>query len=249
MPRLIFYKSFLKRFSLLGWAAVFFPALAHASFSSVSGSEINEGILTASLRSTYGMDKQQSRARWLGRIGVDYGLTDNYALGLFVQGERRRNDELEFEAFLIDQRFEWHSAKRDGFYSGMRARYTMRDSAKAPDNARLQLIVGAPFGNWEARLNQLFTREMGEGRQHGILLETRGRIHYQWRDGTQLGMESINNFGQMGNIQTFDTRRHELGPSLSGDLDNGYTYDLAYRRGLSERATDHIIRFGFTRVY
>lgn len=225
------------------------PTFASANFSSVSGTEVSEGVLTASVRSTYAMDNQNSRARWLGRIGADYGLTDHYALGLFVQGERRRHDNFELEAFIVDHRIEWHTEKDDGFKSGFRVRYTKRDGAKAPDNARLQLIVALPVGNWEARLNQLLIHELGDGAQSGILLETRGRIHYRWPNGTQLGLETINTLGRASSIQSFDNRRHEIGPALSGNLENGYTYDLAYRHGISDRATDHVIRIGLMRAF
>lgn len=222
-----------------------YPALAMAAIGGISNAQVTKGALNAQMRNAYSTDNDEHGHddRWRTRLALDYGFTDSYAAGFFVQGDRRDHDNLELEAVMFDQRLEIHDAAKDGFYSGARLRYTWRDGDKAPDDIHLRLIVGAPIGRWEARFNQLLAHEIGEDSKDGLIVESRAQVTYGLTDDHRIGIESFNNFGNVNDAAGFDTQGHEVGPMFQGRLDGGTTYDVAYRRGISEHAADHIFRF------
>lgn len=227
------------------------PVAAWATIGAVSNITVDKDVLTVSTRQAYGVDGDQRAidARWRSRYTVDYGVTDDYAVGFFVQTDKRRGDNLELEALMLDQRFELHDVEHDGFYSGFRVRYTKRDGDKSPDDVHLRLILGKPVGPWDFRFNQLFIHEVGKDSRDGIFLESRTHVSYGLASGQRVGLETFSHFGPSGNIQGYDTQNHEVGPVLLGSLENGVNYDVSYRKGISDAASDHVFRLVLTKPF
>ena len=225
--------------------ATLLPITARAAIGSIGNIEVNEGAFNAQWRSAYSTDDAQAGLdqRWRNRIGVDYGFTDHYAAGLFVQTDDLKTHHPELEAVMLDQRLEIHDQQHDGFYSGLRVRYTWRDGERKTDEAQLRLIAGTVQGPWEYRFNQLFYYELGPDRREGVLLESRGQVTYGLPSGTRVGLESFNFFGSTDAMPAFNGQSHEIGPVVLGKITDTLAYDASYRRGVSSAAADNVFRF------
>lgn len=225
--------------------ATLLPVAARAAIGSIANIEVTEGALSAQWRNAYSTDDGQPGIdeRWRSRIGVDYGFTDHYAAGLFVQTDNRQGDNTELEAVMLDQRFEIHDLKNDGFYSGFRVRYTWRDGDKKADDVHLRVIAGTVQGPWEFRFNQLFYYELGKERRDGVAFESRGQVTYGVTQDTRVGVENFSHWGFSEDGPGYPGQSHEIGPVMIGQLGDGLSYDASYRRGISNAAADNVFRF------
>jgi hypothetical protein len=216
---------------------------AQAGIGGIGNAEVIEGRFTTHLRNAYIEDGEGPQDnRWRSRIMTDYGVNDWLAAGFYIQGDRRESDNLELEALIGELRFEFTSADTSGFYSGARLRYTWRDGDKKPDDAHIRLILGAPYGRWDFRINQIFGVETGTDARSGLLIETRPQVTYGYYENHRIGIESFSNFGNVSRVDGWNNQSHEVGPVFQGPLTDTLNYEAGYRRGISDAAANHTLR-------
>lgn len=217
---------------------------AYAGIGGIGNATVNKGDLATHYRASISTDDDNSQldGRFRSRFMADYGFTDDFALGLYVQGDNRNGDNQELDALMLDARFEWAEVKTHGYYSGLRLRYTFKDGDKKPDNAHARFIFGKPIGKWDFRINQIFAYEIGEGSGGGIGIDTRLQASYQYHPEHRIGVESFSDFGYGSRWNNFDEQNHTVGPVLAGKVMDGLTYETGYRYGLSEAAPDHTFK-------
>lgn len=246
LPRMMTLRL-LKTTLLLSLAA--FPA--HAGIGGLGNATVNEGEFSTHLRASIAEDGDTAAldGRFRSRFMADYGFTDDFALGLYVQGDNRNGDSQALEALMLDARFEWAESKTHGYYSGLRLRYTFKDGDKKPDNAHARLILGKPLGRWDFRINQIFAYEIGEGSGGGIGIDTRLQASYHYHPDHRIGVESFSDFGYGSRWSSFDEQNHTAGPVLAGKITDGLTYETGYRYGLSEAAPDHTLKLFVVKTF
>lgn len=230
--------------ALAAFVISFFPSFASAGIGGIGNATVKEGVFATHLRSSYHTDDSQTNTdgRWRSRIMTDYGFTDNFALGLYLQGDNRPGDNLEMDALMLDARIELTEAKDTGFYSGLRLRYTFKDGDKKPDNAHVRFILGAPVGKWDFRINQILAYEIGQQSRGGLGIDTRLQTTYNYADGHRAGIESFSDFGYGSRNSDFDQQNHTIGPIFAGKLADNLSYETGYRYGLSDAAADHTFK-------
>lgn len=228
------------------WLLATLPT-AQASMAGIGNATVTKGALVTHLRNSYNEDNKQSGLddRVQNRLMVDYGVSDNYAIGLYLQGDKRSGDAMELESIMLDQRFEFTQQRRHGYYSGMRLRYTHRDGDKTPSNAHVRFILGTAIGPWDLRYNQIFGHEIGPDHRAGLLVDTRLQTTYGYARFHRAGLESFSDFG---NLRESDRRSqvHTLGPVFTGFIDDRLQYEAGYRMGLSDAAPDHTFKLFLT---
>lgn len=224
---------------------------AVAGIGGIGNASVNEGVLATHLRASYSEDSDNAAqdGRLRSRFMADYGFTDDFALGLYLQGDNRGGDNQELDAAILDARFELTTAKEAGFYSGFRLRYTYKDGDKKPDNAHIRLILGAPVGNWDFRINQIFAHEIGEESRGGLGIDTRLQTSYRYAANHRVGIESFSDFGYGSRNSSFDAQNHTIGPVFAGSISENLTYETGYRYGLSEAAADHTFKLFLVRRF
>ncbi len=217
---------------------------AQAGIGGIGNAQVTKGAFTTHLRNAYIEDGENGRQdnRWRSRIMTDYGINDWFAAGFYVQGDRRKDDNLELEALIGELRFEFTSADTSGYYSGARLRYTWRDGDKKPDDAHIRLILGAPYGRWDFRINQILGLETGTDARAGLLVETRPQVTYGYYEKHRVGIESFSNFGNVSRVDGWNNQSHEVGPVFQGPLTDTLNYEAGYRRGISDAAANHTMR-------
>lgn len=231
-------------------AAMSLAAPCHATVQAVAHSRVDESITTVTWRNSVSHDAEGSATdeRWLTRGMVDYGLTEDLAAGMFVQGDRRYGDNLELDAVMGELRYEVTDMKDHPFYSGARLRYTLRDNDKGPDFAHVRLILGRAFGKWDARANQIIAYELGPQATGGLLFDTRFQATYGYREHHRAGLESFHDFGHASRSD-FNEQTHTLGPVFQGSLTDELLYEAGYRLGVSDAAPRHTVKFFISRRF
>lgn len=221
------------------------PLSAQATVSSIGDATVNKGQFKTSIASAYQWDGDNPRAdhRIQQRFITDYGFTDDFAFGVYLQTDRPGDDDGELDAVMFDARYEINNVKDDGFYSGLRLRYVLKDGDKKPDNAHVKLILGAPLGKWDFRSNAIVSRAVGQDAQSGLSFETDLQATYAWRDGHRIGIESYDDFGNLSRQSGVSAQNHSIGPVAAGKFDNGINYEVGYEAGLSRSAADHAVKF------
>lgn len=221
-----------------------FSASAHAGMAGIGNATVEKDALMLHLRGSYSADDENAGLdeRFRSRFMADYGFTDSFALGLYLQGDNRQGNHQELDAAILDARFELTDAASHGFYSGFRLRYTLKDGDKKPDNAHIRLIFGVPVGGWDFRLNQIFAQEIGQERRGGLGINTRLQATYAYHPQHRMGIESFSDFGYGSRQNSFDAQNHTAGPVFTGRLAQDLSYEAGYRYGLSEAAADHTVK-------
>jgi hypothetical protein len=109
-----------------------FPAMA--GMGGIGVAAVNEGQFTVTWRSSVSSDGQNAalHGRFRNRFMFDYGLTDRFALALYMQIDNPGNGTHEHDAMIGEARFELTDAPASGYFSGFRLRYTGKDGDKNP---------------------------------------------------------------------------------------------------------------------
>lgn len=230
-----------------GYAA---PCFA-GGVAGIGVAKVNEGQFTVNVRNSFGKDNDRNNEdnRWRTRLMTDYGFTDWFASGIFLQGDRRDNKNLKLDAVIWENRFEFTDAKEEGFYSGIRLRYTYRAIDKIPDNAHIRFILGAPVGNWDFRANPILYKEIGKFSRSGVGLDARFQMTYGYIPGHRMGLENFSDMGIINNMPRFDRQSHTIGPVFTGELAANTTYETGYARGISKAAPDHTVKLFLVHVF
>lgn len=236
---------------LIGVLFGFLPMAVYAAIGGIGNAQVDEGVLTVQARATLSSDEESDRLnnRMRQRIMTDYGVNDWFATGFFAQGERLQGDDIELEALMWESRIELTSAAEDGFYSGIRFRYTFKDGDDKPDDAHVRLVIGMPIGAWDVRFNQIIGSEVGRDSESGILWDSRVQVSYGYASQHRVGMEWLGNFGNLDDAGGFHDQQHEFGPVFVGPITDAVSYETGYRYGASERAADHSWRLFIIRRF
>lgn len=239
-------------FTSLAISVIYFllsPAMANVA--GVGNAKVDKGILQTQVRVSYTEDDESVSAdhQIRTRLMADYGLTDDFALGLYLNGDHRNGEGQEFDSAMLDARFELTDATTHGYYSGIRLRYTFKDGDSKPDNAHIRFIFGVPVGEWDFRINQIIAHETGQDARGGLGMETRLQASYTYMPGHRAGLESFSDFGYGSRQTTFSEQNHSIGPVFAGAFADGLGYEAGYRTGVSDAAADHTFKFFLIRKF
>lgn len=216
---------------------------AAASTSTVGGAVVHKHRHTAEYRIG-----KNNEGRLRTRLHYDYGFTDFYAGRITFSMDRRKGGNLEAEAVGFDNRFHLLRSADHGFDLSARIALNLRDGNKKPDRLSFRLDERFRPGTWEIRLNQIFTREIGQEQRHGIAFEFRSQItHGIGTGGMRIGLESFNNFGKLNRNSNWSDQDHTAGVLIKNGFGDGYFFDLGTRTSLSRAAPDHSLRFSIGR--
>ena len=226
------------------------PAQA-GGIAGIGNAAVNKGQFTASWRNSYGEDgdRQNQDNRLRSRIATDYGFNDWFASGVYFQGDKREDKNMELEALIWENRFEFTTLEKDGFFSGARLRYTHRDGDKTPSNAHIRFILGTIVDGWELRTNPILYREVGKDARSGWGLDARFQVTYYYEKGHRAGLESFGDMGLLNNQPGFERQNHTIGPVFAGNITETLSYETGYAYGVSKAAPDHTIKLILVRAF
>ena len=226
--------------------------LAHAGTSSSVGSpKVTKGKTKVEARFGFAEAEESSSQdeRFRFRQQIDHGFTDWYAARIVVQQDDRKGDSFEHNSVRLSNRFHLLETKDHGFDFGARLEYTHVDGDKTPSSLTAGFYELIPLKNYEVRMNQLFSHDVGEDSDNGVGAEFRVQVTRAISDTHKLGIESFNDFGNLTQLSGYSDQEHEVGPVLKGKIGNGYAYETGYRAGISEGAADHNFKFFISKSF
>ncbi len=228
---------------VLSVMATVLPLSAHATISNVVGPVVKKGASQIEYRGSYSLDGESARAdhRYRQRVHYDYGVTDWLALRAIVSHERQEHEGLQHRATSAEARIQL--VKRSAEMpvdAGVRLIYNGFDSHYEPDNIATAFITDYYHGKMLYRGNLFLSHQVGKAAQGGVIAETRWRAAYDLNGHQRVGLEMINQFGQMGDFQAFKAQQHQLGPVWLGrfEKDNPWGFQLGAMAGISKAAPD-----------
>ena len=232
----------MKKFilSLAVSSFVTIPAFA-GTVSSVGGATVTKGKTQIETRIGFAEadedSSQDERIRY--REQIDHGFTDWYAGRIVLQQDDRKGDNFEHSSIRLSNRFHILDAKDYGFHLGARLEYTHADGDKTPSDALVGFYQQIPLGNYELRMNELFSHDVGEDAEDGVGAEFRIQLTRDISETHEFGIMGFHDFGNLTEQEGYSAQDHEIGPVLKGKIGNGYAYQTSYRAGISEAAADH----------
>ena len=225
------------------------------AFASTTGSvgspKVTKGKTEVEVRAGYSEADEDSSQdeRFRTRQHIDHGFTDYYAGRIVVSQDKRKGDSYEHDAIKIENRFYILKAEDYGFDFGARANYTHKDGDKKPNSIELGLYELIPLNEYELRLQQSFTHDVGEDSDDGIGAELRFQVTRPIHDNHKLGLESFHALGNLNDNSDYDDQSHTIGPVLKGKIFGDYGYQTGYRVGISDSAPDHSFKFFLNRSF
>lgn len=235
---------------LAGSCLVSCEAMA-GGIAGIGNATVTKDQLMLHVREVFGVDDDGRNLdnRWRQRFMADYGFTDWFASGIYVQGDRRDDKNMEFEALIWDSRVELTDVAHDGYYSGFRIRYTYRDGDKKPDNLHLRTIIGVPYKEWEFRLNQIFYTDTGLASRSGLGLDNRVQVSYGYTEGHRVGVESFLDSGNLRDVRGHERMTHTMGVVFTGAINKDLAYEAGYARGMTLPSPDHTFKLFLTQRF
>lgn len=209
--------------------------------SSVGSPNVKKGETEIEFRVGFTEDDDNSSQdeRLRLRQQIDHGFTDWYAGRIVLFQDDRKGNSFEHNSIRLSNRFHLLKADDYGFDFGARFEYTHADGDKKPSDALIGFYERIRFNDYDLRLNQLFTHDVGEDANNGVNLELRFQLTKKIADNHRFGIESFNDFGNLTELSGFDDQDHDFGPVLKGKLFDRFDYETGYRYGLSDDAGDH----------
>lgn len=245
-------KHIYRTFLILPLVLSIASGVAHAgTTSSVGSPKVTKGKTKIEARFGFAEadedSSQDERIRY--RQQIDHGVTDWYAARIVLQQDDRKGNNLEHGSIRLSNRFHLLEAKQYGFDLGARLEYTHVDGDKTPSNALIGFYQLIPFNDYEIRMNQLFSHDVGEDSEDGVGTELRMQVTRKISDTHRFGFESFSDLGNLTELSGYSAQEHEIGPVLKGKIGNGLAYEAGYRAGISEGAADHNLKFFISRTF
>ena len=223
--------------------------LSKAAFASgignVGGSSIKAGRQSIEWRTSVQVEdesnSQDQRVRT--RLHYQYAPTGWYNFRIIGAGDKRENDNLEFDSAGMEHWFQFLEDEQDGLDATFRVTYSYKDEDKGASSLGLNFTAQQTINKWEWRINQIFGHEVGPQSSGGITPQTRFQITHAIDENFKLGAGWFSNFGKLSDNLSFQEQSHSFGPVLKGKLGDGYFFQTGYRTGLSQGAEDHLVKF------
>jgi hypothetical protein len=241
------------RISSVAFLALVF-LLPHPSFansgSGVGGPGVESGKTSVEWRIAGATDDTMSQdERIRTRIHIDHAFNEIYAARLVVSADKRQGNDTEHEGVSLQNRFHLLHAKEHGLDAGIRLNYTYGDGDKKPDIVSFRLLELIPLGKWEIRFNQIFDAEVGEDRSPGLLAEWRSQVTYKMTDNVRLGLDLFHDLGNLSEQAGYSAQEHALGPVVKAKLGGGYSFEAAFRHGVSLAAPNDTLTLIFSKTW
>jgi high-affinity iron transporter len=182
-------------------------------------------------------------------LGVGYGVNAWWFTELYAEWEREAGpgEEIKFEAFEWENRFQITNPGEYWADFGLLVEYERTDDNKAPDKVELALLFAKELGQFDAAYNLVFEKEVGGGAGNDVELAQAFQLKYRLDKAFEPGIEVFNEFGAIGDMPDFDGQKHYIGPIATGVIplnDTGLKlkYNAGYLFGVSDAAEDGVVK-------
>lgn len=209
---------------------------------------VNEGHKSLQYRIAINPDNAAGETGFAQRLHYQQSL--NGDMMWRVVGQARKTDDSDFDFDFLQAELFWElSDDEDQHKTGLRFDVRLRDEDRA-EQLGLNWTNQFNFDNgWSARAVALTAVQIGENAADGVNLQTRGQIARKLESGHSIGIDMFNNYGRTGNIGSFKTQGHTIGPFIAAPLGDGVSLYGGPLFGLSKAAPDLEARLWVTKGF
>lgn len=234
-------------FSLLACFAL--PHIAAAqNTGGVFPPNVNEGHRSLQYRAAIDPDNAAGDFGFAQRLHYQQAINGDFMWRIIGQTRKTDSSDVDFD-FLQAEMFWELSDDEDQHKTGLRFDARLRDGDRA-EQLGVNWMNHFNFDNgWTARALVLTSLEIGDTAADGVNLQTRARIARKLESGPTLGVEMYNNYGNTGNIGSFEEQSHTIGPFFSAPVSKDISIFAGPLFGLSSAAPDLEARLWVTKGF
>ena len=219
-------------------------ALNAQSTTNVYSSVVNPVQQNIEYRMALVPEDGSTPSRFRERLHYQRPFKEHFRWRGVIQGSDTVNGELELEWFQAELQWQIRNTSEHGWDSALRFDARLSKDGINPDrygiNWSNQFSLGGP---WQARAILLTTRDIGSRARSGVLIRTWTQLRYRLQNGSNVALEMFNSYGRTPSFGSFQKQKHQIGPAFIGRFENGLSYNLGMRFGVSDSASDVDLRF------
>jgi len=198
---------------------------------------VTAGHRSFQYRASVDPENSEGETSFAHRLHYQQAFNDTFMWRLRAQARKTEKSNNDFD-FLQAELFWEFNNDNPNYRSGVRFDARVRDEGRPSQFGVNWTHRFFLKDNWGARLVLLTSRQFGSDASSGINLQTRGRIDKRLSNGHTLGVEIFNNYGNTGNINSFDEQRHSLGPVYSFPAGRGWSIASRSLFGITGSSAD-----------
>jgi len=239
-------RSVFMRYGLATPLSIFaFSSLSYASnVGGVFGPVVNEGDKTFQYRGAYDPDS----SAFVQRIHYQQALNDDVRLRGVFQARKTEESDVDFDFFQGELQWQLKDVSKNW-------KHAVRFDARIADRGRRGLI-GATWTN-QFKLSDtlsstaliLGTVDVGSNSRSGVFLQTRANLSKKLNDRWKVNAEIFSAYGSTSDLRGFSEQTHQIGPSVSGKLDAGWSVFSGVLFGANSSSPDESYRFWLTKSF
>jgi len=242
-------RKLLKISSLALLAALMTPQIAAAqNTGGVFPPMVKDGHKSAQYRIAINPDNANGETGIAHRLHYQQSLNGDMMWRII--GQTKKTADSDFDLDFIQAELFWElSDDEDQHKTGLRLDARLRDEGRA-EQLGLNWMNQFNFENgWSARALILTSVQIGDTGADGVNLQTRGQIARKMESGHTFGIDMFNNYGRTGNIGSFKTQGHTIGPFVAAPFGDGLSLYAGPLFGLSKAAADVEARLWLTKGF
>lgn len=229
-------------FVLAVWYGLIAPQNANA-IDKIYSPIVHSGELELETRGTYDFDDRDERdGAWEQKWGFGGALADRWAAELYLETEKEKGEDLELEAVALETRWQLFEQGEYWLDTGLYLEYELATESEAADKLEGKILLEKGYGQFEHRANIIFEREVGGYSEDETELEFSAVSRYRVNEFLEPGVEWHSAFGEIDDLGTWSSQKHNVGPAVYGKLGGGFRYELSLLFGVSTEATDTVLR-------
>lgn len=238
------YSIFKKYVSLLLCStAISISLSAHAVpiTTGVIGAKVGKkGETIIGYRSGYESDNTNmaENGAFTERYDLFYNTSDSSRIRFLLNRTDLGNTKSEFSSASIEPVFQLFNQKEHGFDGSILTGLRIPLGDNTAYQGRVVLSGDIPLGKLSLCHNSVFAHEFGAHQTSGLRYQARFRVLYPVGDTTKVGLEMMNDFGNLRTVHGYNDSRHRLGTLLTGKFTENIGYTAGILAGISEAEAD-----------
>lgn len=219
--------------TLISLLALLIPSAAHAS-QKVYCPTVDQGETEVEFRGHVDFDRDPTLDNaQIYKTGAGYGFTDYWFSEVYAEISRAPGDSsYNIESYEWENLFRLTEPGRYWADLGMTVSYERARDSADPNKWEVTPIVQKQFGRQLATLNLVLERETGSNAEKVWDLEYAWQYKLLGNPVLEYGVEGYGHLGEVTHWDAASEQRHQVGPSIFGNIRPGVGRALKYQLGL-----------------
>lgn len=224
---------------------IYVPA-SIANISGVMGPNIDPNDRSIQFRSALSIaDVDSQQDDWAYRLQYQHAFNDAFRARVVMQ--YRDNGDFEYDFFRTELLYNF---KKSG--AGERWSSALRFDLRTRRGNRPEEFAVNWGNEWDLsngyrmRATLILGQQIGGSRQlNDFTVQTRASFSRRLESGLRVGLQMLNEHGEVGDFGSVDEQAFYLGPAVSGSIGR-FQYEFRYLNGLTSAVRDHNLFFRVT---